>query len=111
MLAEDLHHRDALLGERAHARSLPGRAPAEALLRRIANARGVDAAVLVRDVDAGGTGAVGGLCDADGEVAVGKARAHEQRVAAPERDAPAHDQLGVAAKLLRRHRPPHRPPS
>ena len=97
---DELHDRDVLVARgRASVRLLPRCAPAERRLRRVRDPRGVDARVLVLDVDGGGAGTVRGCRERDRELAVRQPGTHEQRVAAPKRDAAAHDHLGVPLQL------------
>ena len=69
--------------------------------------RGVEQAVVVFDVDGCGARAVRRLGDGDRQLAMCERHPLQQRVAAPERDAPVDDHLGVAAQLVRLHRPAH----
>jgi len=71
----------------------------------------VDVAVLVLDLDGHGAGAVGRPGDRRSELAMSDGRAHDERVAAPKRDAAVDDHLGVAAQLVGRHRASHSEPS
>ena len=104
VFAHHLDDRNAFFSEGAPLCLLPRRLVAEGLRRRMLDLGGVDAVVLVRDVDGERAGPVGGLGDRDGEVAMAEADQLEQRVAAAERDAAADDQLRVAPELVRFHR-------
>ena len=79
VFAEHLHDRDVLLAERSRLCSPPRRLVAESCLRGVLDLGGIDAVVLIRDVDGKRARPVGGLGEGDCKLAMAETD-HLERV-------------------------------